>query len=211
MQLFDQLHPEWKEALTSHHSLIHQIDLYLQTRDICPSYNQIFRALENSISHTRVVILGQDPYPTKGHAHGLAFSVESSVNPKPSSLRNILHELKTDVGIWRTNGDLTDWSNQGVMLLNHILSTDCGQSMAHKKLGWEQITSVVASVLGDRGVIAVLWGKTALELRDYFQEDCVIACAHPSPLSAYKGFFGSKPFSQVDGKLILRNLPTVSW
>jgi uracil-DNA glycosylase len=211
VQLFNQLHPEWKEALVAYRSLIDEIDLFLQSRDICPSYDQIFRALANPISHTKVVIFGQDPYPTRGHAHGLAFSVDSLVNPKPASLRNILQELKDDVGVSRTNGDLSDWADQGVMLLNRVLSTDSGKSMAHKKVGWQQITDAVASTLGSRGVIALLWGKSAFELRNRFHEDSVLTSAHPSPLSAYKGFFGTKPFSEVNAKLLSRTLPTISW
>jgi len=168
--LFEQLHPEWQKELEIHRALIEQIDHFLQAREIAPSHDLVFRSLTAPIDSTRVVIFGQDPYPTKGHAHGLAF-----------------------------------------LLINRILSTDVGVSNAHVMLGWQAITNTVASVLGRRGVIAVLWGKSALELKAYFPEDLVIASVHPSPLSAYRGFFGSKPFSQVNEKLKQQGLPTILW
>jgi len=124
--LFDQLHPEWQSELARHKELIESIDRFIQERDIAPSYDRIFRALSSSIASTKVVIFGQDPYPTKGHAHGLAFSVDSSVSPLPASLRNIYKELKEDVGITRSDGDLSDWANQGVMLINRVLTTEVG-------------------------------------------------------------------------------------
>jgi uracil-DNA glycosylase len=209
--LFEQLHPEWRRELEIHRALIEHIDHFLQDREIAPSHDLVFRSLTGPIDSTRVVIFGQDPYPTKGHAHGYAFSVEPSVATLPASLRNIFKELHSDLGITRTHGDLSDWSQQGVMLINRILSTDVGISNAHVILGWQEVTNTVASVLGKRGVIAVLWGKSALELKEYFSEDLVIASVHPSPLSAYKGFFGSKPFSQVNEKLKKKDLPAILW
>ena len=211
MPLFEQLHPEWQKELELHRALIEQIDHFLQAREIAPRHDLVFRSLTAPIDSTRVVIFGQDPYPTKGHAHGLAFSVEPSVVTLPASLRNIFKELYSDLGISRTRGDLSDWTQQGVMLINRILSTDVGVSNAHVMLGWQEITNTVAAVLGKREVIAVLWGKSALELKSYFSEDLVIASVHPSPLSAYRGFFGSKPFSQVNEKLKQQGLPTILW
>ena len=211
MPLFDQLHPEWQSELARHKELIESIDRFIQEREIAPSYDRIFRALSNSIASTKVVIFGQDPYPTKGYAHGLAFSVDSSVSPLPASLRNIYKELKEDVGIVRSDGDLSDWVNQGVMLINRVLTTEVGQSMAHDSLGWQEVTETVAQILGERDVIAVLWGNSALQLKMYFPEECVVASVHPSPLSAYRGFFGSQPFSQVNAKLALKGLPAVVW
>ena len=211
MQLFKQLHPEWQEALLSHRSEIDHIDLFLHNRNIAPSFDLIFRALHHPISHTRVVIIGQDPYPTKGHAHGLAFSVDPTVIPLPASLRNIFEELKSDCGITRSNGDLSEWADQGVMLLNRILSTEIGSSMAHAKLGWEEITNTIASVLGKQPVVAVLWGRYAAQLAGYFKEEMVITSAHPSPLSAYKGFLGSQPFSAINSKLTEQGMNTINW
>ena len=211
MPLFDQLHPEWQSELARHKELIESIDRFIQERDIAPSYDRIFRALSNSIASTKVVIFGQDPYPTKGHAHGLAFSVDSSVSPLPASLRNIYKELNEDLGITRSDGDLSNWVNQGVMLINRVLTTEVGQSMAHDSLGWQAVTETVAQILGERDVIAVLWGSSALQLKKYFPEESVVASVHPSPLSAYRGFFGSQPFSQVNTKLALKGLPAVVW
>jgi uracil-DNA glycosylase len=209
--LFDQLHPEWQSELARHKELIESIDRFIQDREITPSYDRVFRALSDSIASTKVVIFGQDPYPTKGHAHGLAFSVDSSVSPLPVSLRNIYKELNEDLGITRSDGDLSNWVNQGVMLINRVLTTEVGQSMAHDSLGWQAVTETVAQILGERDVIAVLWGSSALQLKKYFPEESVVASVHPSPLSAYRGFFGSQPFSQVNTKLALKGLPAVVW
>lgn len=211
MPLFDQLHPEWQKELQEHKELIEEIDEFVQGCEITPSYDLIFRALNKPIDSTRVVFFGQDPYPKKGHAHGLAFSVDASVTPLPASLRNIFKELKSDVGIDRIKGDLSDWCEQGAMLINRVLTTDVGQSLAHAQLGWQEVTNSVARVLGNRDVLAVLWGNSALELKRCFDEDNVIASVHPSPLSAYRGFFGSKPFSQVNDKLALKGYSAISW
>ena len=209
--LFDQLHPEWQEELERHKDLIDSVDLFLRKREIAPSHDLVFRALSNPIASTKVVIFGQDPYPTQGHAHGLAFSVEASVSPLPPSLRNIYKELYSDLAILRTLGDLGDWQEQGVMLINRILSTEVGQSMAHSKLGWQEVTETVAQALGKRNVIAVLWGKTALELKKYFNPEDVVSSVHPSPLSAHRGFFGSSPFSQVNAKLVAKGFQEITW
>ena len=191
--------------------MIDTIDSYIVNTAVAPDYKLIFRALSRPIDSTRVVIFGQDPYPTKGVAHGLAFSVDSSVEKLPPSLRNIYKELQTDLGVTRTNGDLSDWADQGVMLVNRVLSTEVGKSMAHDTLGWQQITETVAQLLGDRDVIAVLWGSSALELKRYFNEGSVISSVHPSPLSAYRGFFGSQPFSRINAKLREKGLKEVTW
>lgn len=211
MQLFDQLHPQWQVELARHKDLIDTIDSHIANTAVAPDYKVIFRALSRPIDSTRVVIFGQDPYPTKGVAHGLAFSVDSSVEKLPPSLRNIYKELQADLGVTRINGDLSDWANQGVMLVNRILSTEVGKSMAHDTLGWQQITETVAQLLGDRDVIAVLWGSSALELKKYFKEGSVISSVHPSPLSAYRGFFGSQPFSKINTKLREKGLKEITW
>jgi uracil-DNA glycosylase len=209
--LFDQLHPEWQKELKRHKDLIDEIDTFLQGRAIAPSCDLIFRALTQPIGATRVVIFGQDPYPTQGHAHGLAFSVDASVSPLPPSLRNICKELYSDLAIVRTLGDLSDWQEQGVMLINRILTTEVGQSMAHSKLGWQEVTEAVAQVLGKRNVIAVLWGNSAQELKKYFSPEDVVSSVHPSPLSARRGFFGSSPFSQVNAKLVAKGSQEINW
>ena len=211
MPLFEQLHPQWQVELASHKALIESIDSFITNRSVTPDYNLIFRALNQPIESTRVVIFGQDPYPTKGHAHGLAFSIDSSITTLPASLRNIYKELLADLGITRTHGDLSDWADQGVMLINRVLSTEIGKSLAHEKLGWQEITERVAQVLGERDVIAVLWGSAALPLKPFFHEQSVITSVHPSPLSAYRGFFGSSPFSQVNAMLRSKGLQEIHW
>ena len=211
MHLFEQLHKDWQEALVEHKDLIQNIETKIGESEVVPPKELIFRALSQSIASAKVVIFGQDPYPTPGHAHGLAFSVDSTVAPLPASLRNIYKELESDVGIKRGSGDLTDWSNQGVMLINRTLTTHSGISLAHRKFGWELITETVARVLGQRDVVAVLWGSSAIELKPYFREDLVVSSVHPSPLSAYRGFFGSKPFSQVNSKLMANGIDAIAW
>jgi uracil-DNA glycosylase len=209
-QLFEQLHSDWQGVLSSKRELIGHIESKLDG-SVAPDYSKIFRALSNSIQSTSVVIFGQDPYPTKGHAHGLAFSVDNSVSPLPPSLRNIFEELRTDCGIIRNSGDLSDWFDQGVMLMNRVLSTETGSSMAHLDLGWQEITDAVAQELGRHDVVAILWGKNAGELAKYFRPDWRIESVHPSPLSAYRGFFGSKPFSRCNEILESSDKISIRW
>ena len=211
MPLFDQLHADWQIELKNHKELIKSIDSKIQNQDISPSYDKVFRALSDSLESTKVVIFGQDPYPTKGHANGLAFSVDSEVSPLPASLRNIFKELESDLNVKKNTGNLSEWSSQGVMLINRVLTTETGVSLAHEKLGWQEISETVAKVLGQRDVIAVLWGNSAQELKPYFKDENVVSSVHPSPLSAYRGFFGSRPFSQVNSKLILKGVTPISW
>ena len=210
-QLFDQLHSDWKRVLQPHRDLILEIEKRLINLDIAPDFNEIFRSLTRSIEATNVVIFGQDPYPTKGHAHGLAFSVDSSVSPLPSSLGNIFKELSTDCGINRTSGDLTDWFDQGVLLVNRVLTTQTGASLAHADFEWQQITDVVAQELGKHNVVAILWGKNAGELSHHFAPELIIESVHPSPLSAYRGFFGSKPFSRCNEILKAHDKSPIAW
>ena len=212
MSLFDQLHPDWQEALSQLRGQIDLIDSKLQTADLAPEYENVMRALSVSIESISVVIIGQDPYPTPGHAHGLAFSVSSSVTPLPASLRNIFKELESDVGIpVSANGDLSRWVQQGVLLLNRILTTESGYSLKHELLGWQEITSEIARTLGKRTVVAILWGKNAQELSHFFDSGLTITSAHPSPLSAYRGFFGSKPFSTCNEILRQNHRPEIDW
>jgi len=210
-QLFKQLHPDWKELLTPYFASIERIEQGLDGQNISPEFHNVFRALSQSIESTKVVIFGQDPYPTKGHADGLAFSVNNTVAPLPPTLRNIFNELSADCGVTRTNGDLSVWFDQGVMLINRILTTDTGASLTHPDIGWQEITDVVARELGRRQVVAILWGKTAGELSTNFDEGWRIQSVHPSPLSAYRGFFGSKPFSRSNRILIDHGINPIEW
>jgi uracil-DNA glycosylase len=182
----------------------------LQGQEIAPPFQLIFKAFEIDLESIKCVIVGQDPYPTPGNAMGLALSVNPSVAKIPASLRNIFTELNTDVGIMLPkNGDLTSWSKHGVLLLNRILTTETGESDAHSNLGWEKITNHIACELGKRGVVAILWGKKAQELAQFFP--LRVESVHPSPLSAYKGFFGSKPFSKVNALLRSSGKSSIDW
>ena len=210
-QLFDQLHTDWKLVLSKHKASLDQIEEKLLGSDCAPEFESVFRTLSDSIENARVVIFGQDPYPTKGHANGLAFSVNSSISPLPPSLRNIFAELATDCGVERLDGDLTDWFDQGVLLVNRVLSTEAGTSLAHADFGWNEITETVAQELGNRDVVAILWGKNAGELSEFFRPEWRIESVHPSPLSAYRGFFGSKPFSRCNDILLSNNMRAIDW
>ena len=212
MSLFSQLHPDWQEALSELRGQIDLIDSKLQNSDVAPEYESVMRALSVSIESISVVIIGQDPYPTPGHAHGLAFSVSSDITPLPASLRNIFKELESDVGIpVSANGDLSRWVQQGVLLLNRILTTESGYSLKHELLGWQKITNEIARILGQRSVVAILWGKNAQELSHFFDPGLTITSAHPSPLSAYRGFFGSKPFTKCNEILRGYTRPEIQW
>ena len=157
------------------------------------------------------MIFGQDPYPTRGHAHGLAFSVDQSVTTLPPSLRNIFTELSSDCGVTRNSGDLSDWFGQGVLLVNRVLTTHIGVSLAHSDFGWQDVTHAVAQELGKHDVVAILWGKSAGELAHYFRPEWRIESVHPSPLSAYRGFFGSKPFSRCNEILLVNQKTPIRW
>jgi uracil-DNA glycosylase len=209
--LFDQLHSDWKLVLSKHKVLIDQIEERLLNIDCAPEFESVFRTLSRSIESSRVVIFGQDPYPSKGHANGLAFSVNKSVSPLPPSLRNIFAELASDVGVERLDGDLTDWFSQGVLLVNRVLSTEVGTSLAHSDFGWQEVTQSIAQELGKREVVAILWGKNAGELSSFFPAERRIESVHPSPLSAYRGFFGSKPFSRCNQILLSDNQSVINW
>ena len=212
MSLYDQLHLDWQGVLAGYRKNFDALDAALLGQDIAPEYPSVMRALTVPINSIQVVIFGQDPYPTRGYAQGLAFSVAGDVSPIPASLANIFKELKDDCGSeGGTNGDLARWADQGVLLLNRVLTTRVGQTLAHENIGWQVITDEVAKVLGARGVIAVMWGKSAQELTPYFNAASVIKSPHPSPLSAYRGFFGSKPFSRANDLMSQKGLRIINW
>ena len=176
-----------------------------------PSAEKIFAAFQIPIKNVKVLIVGQDPYPNPDHAMGLAFSVPSSVSKLPPSLLNIFKELKSDLGVNRSNGDLTDWVDQGVMLLNRTLTIGKAGTQSHLDLGWQLFTSQVIEILADRGVKAILWGKQAQSFEKLFPDNNFISSAHPSSLSAYRGFFGSKPFSSINEMLKKDDLTPINW
>lgn len=179
--------------------------------DFLPAPRNVFKALTLSPEKVKVLILGQDPYPNADHAMGLAFSVNKSVSVLPASLKNIFKELESDLGVVRTNGDLSDWVNQGVLLLNTTLTFNPTQPRQHLNIGWDLFTKSIIEYAGKNGAIGVLWGNHAIAMKDFFLPDRVITSVHPSPLSAYKGFFDSKPFSRVNQILIEQGISEIKW
>lgn len=207
---FLPVHASWSDVLEPLAPQIEKILQSISNDDIAPGIDRIFAACEMDLSSVKCVIVGQDPYPTPGNAHGLAFSVSPEVKPLPASLRNIFAELISDVGVAiPENGDLSPWRGQGVLLLNRVLTTKVGQSNAHAHIGWQEITSQIAQAAASQGAIGVLWGKSAQELSHLFTHS--IESVHPSPLSAYRGFFGSKPFSKVNQQLERGGVPLIDW
>lgn len=212
MALFDQLHPEWQKALADYRPLVTKIDSRINKDDVTPAYESIFAAYQLPPSEIKVAIFGQDPYPTPGYAHGLAFSVAPETQPLPASLRNVFKELESDCGAKATsNGDLHRWADQGVFLLNQILTTKPKQSLAHEGFGWQEFTAATAKVVGESGTVGVFWGSKAQEFAKYFDPDFSISSAHPSPLSAYRGFFGSAPFSRANTLLRTQGKSEINW
>lgn len=187
---------------------------------VLPSPSNLLRAFRRPLASARVLILGQDPYPTPGHAVGLAFSVDGATRPIPRSLANIYKELESDLGFPpRVHGDLSHWADQGVLLLNRVLSVRAGASGSHRRKGWEAISAAAISAVaarpsgggGTAPLVAVLWGKDAQSVRPLLGSCPVLASAHPSPLSASKGFFGSKPFSRANKLLGDQGNGAVDW
>jgi uracil-DNA glycosylase len=204
------VHSSWKPVLEPFSADIARILGSLQGSAIAPAQDQIFAALEVPLSEVRCVIVGQDPYPTAGNAHGLAFSIPHDARKIPASLQNIFKELHSDLGLEiPQSGNLEKWRDQGVLLLNRILTTEVGSSYAHSNLGWQVITKSIAEAAGDQNAVAILWGKEAQALAPVFKDS--ITSVHPSPLSAYRGFFGSKPFSKVNEALIRIGREPIDW
>lgn len=166
--------------------------------NFAPNPQDVFNVFETPPNSVKVLVVGQDPYPTFGDAMGLAFSVKRS-EKLPKSLQNMFKELKTDLGITRISGDLSDWRNQGVFLLNRYLTTPIGQPLGHEKLGWELLTDKVISSISKLNIPALLMGKSVERFAPMFEK--VVITPHPSPLSAHRGFFGSKPFSKINSML----------
>jgi len=204
------VHSSWLPILEPLRKDIQNIYRQIDVRTVSPSEDHIFRAFRQPLYNVRCVIIGQDPYPTAGHANGLSFSTHPSVTPLPKSLQNIFTEYQSDLGETAPlNGDLSRWDSQGVMLLNRVLTTEVGTANAHTKFGWQRITDAVARELGARGIVAILWGRQAQELAQFFPYR--VESPHPSPLSAHRGFFGSKPFSKVNAILVAQGKPRISW
>lgn len=184
-------------------------------KTVYPSYNNIFNALRfTDYDEVKVVILGQDPYHGENEAHGLSFSVQQGVR-RPPSLDNIFKELKNDLGIIRTDNDLTDWAKQGVLLLNAVLTVVKDKPLSHSKYGWEIFTDNIIKYLNEREkpIVFVLWGNYAKNKKSLItnKQHLILESAHPSPLSASRGFFGSKPFSKINNFLEKNNMEKINW
>ncbi|WP_026416022.1 uracil-DNA glycosylase [Actinomadura oligospora] len=183
-------------------------------RRYLPAGNHILRAFQQPFDEVRVLIVGQDPYPTPGHPVGLSFSVAPDVRPLPGSLINIYRELNTDLGLPQpSNGDLTPWTRQGVLLLNRALTVMPGRPNSHSGKGWEEVTEQAIRALAARGgpLVAILWGRNARNLRPLLGGVPCIESAHPSPMSANGGFFGSRPFSRANQLLAEQGASPVDW
>ena len=212
MGIFDQIHPEWQKRLAEYEPLVASIDSLIDKNDVTPAYENIFAAYQLPPDDIRVAIFGQDPYPTPGYAHGLAFSVSANTQPLPASLRNIFKELENDCGVKpAANGNLHRWAEQGVLLLNQILTTRPTQSLAHENFGWQEFTEATAKIVGESGAIGIFWGLKAQEFAKYFDPKLSISSAHPSPLSAHRGFFGSAPFSKTNALLRQSGKKEIYW
>jgi uracil-DNA glycosylase len=212
---FEQMHESWRVALADQRALLERIEVDLRPifSQLAPTPELVCRAFEMPIDDVRVLLLGQDPYPTPGDAVGLAFAIAPG-RPLPRSLRNIMIELASDIPIASHAGDLSRWAEQGVLLLNRHLTTGIGNAGSHIGLGWQDFTDAAVRTLAQhhgRDLVAVLWGnqaRTALPLLGAAQ---VVASAHPSPLSAHRGFFGSRPFSQVNQALEMVGREQIDW
>lgn len=182
-------------------------------KDYLPAGPNVLRAFTYPFEDVKVLILGQDPYPTKGNATGLAFSVDPDM-PLPASLRNIYKELEADLGVPSPpNGDLTGWAEQGVCLMNRVLTVAPGNAGSHRGRGWEKITAYAAQALAERDapLVAVLWGRDAQNAAKLLGDTPIVQSFHPSPLSASRGFFGSKPFSKVNDLLADQGASPIDW
>jgi uracil-DNA glycosylase len=207
----------WKEILQDYNSKIDELGTKLQKKAdqgerILPDKKHLFRALELKPEQVKVIIVGQDPYPNISDAIGLSFAVPPRKTGLPGSLLNLQKEILTDIGSTTTaDGDLTKWASQGVMLLNRVLTVTAGESGSHSKLGWQEITEKIVAHCANLGAVGLLWGSSARELAHLFSEDCLVEGVHPSPLSAHRGFLGSKPFSRVNQLLENKGKTAIIW
>ncbi len=209
----------WAEALAPVADEIAALGEFLRAenasgRGYLPAGSNVLRAFQQPFADVRVLIVGQDPYPTPGHAVGLSFSVDPAVRPVPRSLQNIYKEYCEDLGLpMPANGDLTPWSRQGVLLLNRVLTVRPGEAASHRGKGWEKVTERAIDALVARGtpLVAILWGRDAGSLGPRLGDVPRIESAHPSPLSASRGFFGSRPFSRANAALAERGAEPVDW
>lgn len=219
MSAFDGMHPEWAVALAEAAPAFVELEEFLRGEQqaghqVQPAGRAILRAFRQPLSEVRVLLVGQDPYPTPGHPIGLAFATDRHVRPLPRSLANIYKELSTDLGVPpAAHGDLSAWTRQGVLLLNRVLTVRAGAAGSHRGHGWEAITELAIRRLVARSgpLVAILWGRDARSLRPLLGEVPIVESAHPSPLSASSGFFGSRPFSRANALLEQQESAAIDW
>lgn len=217
--LRELLDPGWAQALQPVASQVSAMGEFLRAelstgRSYLPAGHNVLRAFKQPFEDVRVLIVGQDPYPTPGHPVGLSFSVAPDVRPVPRSLQNIYRELSEDLGVSVPgNGDLTPWTEQGVLLLNRVLTVEPGKSGSHAGKGWERVTDQAVRALAarDHPLVAILWGRQAQSLEPLLSDVACLKSVHPSPLSASGGFFGSKPFSRANALLVEHGGTPVDW
>ena len=225
LPLHELVAADWAEALAPVEGKLRDVLAFLgrevaEGHEVLPSPSNVLRAFRQPLAGVRVLIVGQDPYPTPGHAVGLSFAVDGATRPIPRSLANIYKELEADLGLPpRVHGDLSGWAAQGVLLLNRVLSVRAGEAGSHRNKGWEAITAAAISAVANRTtsagspapLVAILWGRDAGTVRPLLGPTPVITKAHPSPLSASRGFFGSRPFSHANTLLQAQDDGTVNW
>ncbi|MFI9494371.1 MULTISPECIES: uracil-DNA glycosylase [Streptomyces] len=217
--LSELVEPGWAEALRPVAGQVAVMGDFLRAeiaagRTYLPAGQHVLRAFQQPFDQVRVLIVGQDPYPTPGMAIGLSFAVAPDVQRLPGSLENIFRELHSDLGLPRpSNGDLTPWTRQGVLLLNRALTTAPRKPAAHRGKGWEEVTEQAIRALVARGtpLVSILWGRDARNLRPLLGDLPAVESAHPSPMSADRGFFGSRPFSRTNEYLIRAGAQPVDW
>ena len=217
--LSDLVHPTWAEVLAPVSETVAAMGEFLRAelaagRDYLPAGEHVLRAFTRPLPEVRVLVMGQDPYPTPGHPVGLSFSVAPDVRPLPRSLGNIYKELHSDLGIApAATGDLSPWFDQGVLLLNRVLTVQPRQPGSHRGKGWEQVTQCALEALAARGgpLVAILWGRDAQSVARLLGPVPTIESAHPSPMSADRGFFGSRPFSRANAALVEQGGSAIDW
>lgn len=213
------LAPDWAAALATQEPALRGLGRMLRREydagtSFLPPPTRVLRALAAPLSGVRVLVVGQDPYPTPGHSVGLAFAVDRATRPLPRSLNNIYKELQQDLGLApAAHGDLSAWADQGVLLLNRVLTVAPGAAGSHRRRGWEDVTEAVIKTLAARKqpLVSVLWGRDAQKLAPLLAGTAVIESAHPSPLSASRGFFGSRPFSRINASLEAQGSRPIDW
>ncbi|MBY0794732.1 MULTISPECIES: uracil-DNA glycosylase [Corynebacterium] len=213
------IHDSWKEPLDPVTDRIHELGDFLREenaagRGYLPAGTDVLRAFTYPFDQVKVLIVGQDPYPTPGHPMGLSFSVHPDVTPIPRSLANIFRELQEDIGCPApSTGDLTSWSEHGVALFNRVLTVRPGHSGSHRGKGWEEVTECAIKALAERDLplVAILWGRDAQSTAKWLGNTPTVCSPHPSPLSASRGFFGSRPFSRANELLVSQGAEPVEW